>query len=40
MPSLPKNIDGTAASNVVHGVGKELSGFKKLSISHLAWAAN
>jgi len=32
MPSLPKNIDGSEVSNVVHGVGHELSGFKKFLV--------
>ena len=32
MPSLPRNIDGGGVSNVVHGVGHELSGFKKFLV--------
>jgi large conductance mechanosensitive channel len=32
MASLPKNIDTSGASNVVHGVGKELGGFKKFLV--------
>ncbi len=29
MPSLPKDVDVPAGSDAVHGVGQELSGFKK-----------
>ncbi len=32
MPSLSNDIDASRASNVVHGVGKELGGFKKFLV--------
>jgi large conductance mechanosensitive channel len=32
MPSLPKNVDAIGGSSVVHGVGKELGGFRKFLV--------